>query len=253
MTLTEAIREANTEIDIAEAALTAAGHALQQPNPVEVARELLHVLFDDTGVIDTRWDVPRVCTVLIPNGRHGRVMTEDALRHCVKDHRFTALVPDAFTAMHREGLTKPLVTHTAAEPVSAIVEAVQCPGCGHEHFCQIGRMTPRERVRRLVLAKVGETGQVPSSRAISRLMGKADDRMVRHDWDALTAGGDLPSRPVRGEPAPSTWRPPHKVLGWRLTPAGEELARDLATVYGKTEPGYVPGEFADRLAAASGD
>jgi hypothetical protein len=225
--LTDAIRAANVEVEIAEAAMAASDYSHKHggDRAASVAAELLDYLFSDSEreLIDTRWDVPRVCAVLLPRGRFGEPMTETALRTCVPK-RARHLITPAFEAMTREGLARQITIPAA--PVRSIAEQNTCDRCGNQHYCKpMTGASPQEQVRMMVLSRLAETGQVPSSRSIARMLGLNDDRSVRAHWDKLARAGDLPSRTTGG-----AWALPQQPSGeYKLTMAGERLAAEFAS------------------------
>ena len=79
-------------------------------------------------------------------------------------------------------------------------------------------------------AEIQSTGEIPPSRCVARLLGRADDRTIRSGWDLLTRAGELPSRVAARARriVADGWLEAAQVLaGFRLTWAGVRLADQL--------------------------
>lgn len=252
MTLALDILDSNPHRDEGEAAVLIAGYAYDQADPARVLTggdaPLLDMLLDEDVLAEApwlyRWDTPRVCRVLLGQGRNGAVLTE-ASAMAVLPRRARPLAFPALEALTRDDLAEPVLedgTRPVLRPVKqpADVKTVRCGDCGHEHHCHPpapagSRWQKREylldQLRQIVPAEIRSTGEIPPSRSVARLLGRADDRTIRSGWDRLTRAGELPSRVAAltpGELVADGWLEAAQVLaGFRLTWAGVHLADQL--------------------------
>lgn len=249
MTLAQDILDSNAGIEDGEAAILLSGWAYSFPDAAERLTggetPLLEMLFDEDVLAEGarlwRWDVPRVCRVILPRGRDGDVLTEQSAMRLLP-RRARHLAFPALEALTRADLAEP-VLEDAPRPVvrSLGVKVVRCDSCGHEHHCQAiqrsgNRWQKREylldQLRWFIPDTIRATGQIPSSRSIARLLGRTDDRSIRSGWDLLTRRGELPSRLAADVDG---WlEVPQVLAGFRLTWAGKRLADKLGPAHDYT-------------------
>jgi hypothetical protein len=254
VTLARDILDSNANIEDGEAAILMAGYAYADA-AIQLAgghAPLLEMLIDEDVLAEGcrlyRWDVPRACRVILPRGRDGALLTEASAAR-VLPRRARQLAFPALEALTREGLAEP-VLEDAARPVvlpvkrpAAVKKAVRCDFCGHEHHCQPAqpagsRWQKREylldQLRQIIPDAIASTGEIPSSRSVARLLGRADDRSIRSGWDLLTRRGDLPSRfaaSADGWLEVPQLEVPQVLAGFKLTWAGKQLADQVGQLH----------------------
>ena len=256
MTLAQDILDSNADREEGEAAVLIAGYAYGQADPAGVLTggdaPLLEMLIDEDVLLEAprlyRWDVPRSCRVLLDWGRDGTILTEAVAARILPRRAVKAgLGHRALEAMTRADLAEPVLEDASPaswmRPAKSFTDTKmmrRCDFCGHGHHCQPqappgNRWQKREyllgQLRQIVQDAIRSEWRIPSSRAVARALGRADDRSVRSGWDLLTRRGELPGRLAAsdvGELVADGWlEVPQVLAGFRLTRAGRELAAEL--------------------------
>jgi hypothetical protein len=96
----------------------------------------------------------------------------------------------------------------------------------------------KDQLEALIGKHIEATGKIPSCRGLARLLGRSDDRTLRHYWDELHAEGRAPERPGFKGKRTLTPEELENREGGRLLLDIETRLRGVMYEIGKANPEY---------------